>query len=308
MASEHTHNHTSQASERSLLIALVVTSAYLAVEIASGLMAGSLALLSDAAHMFTDASALVIAVVAVRLARRPADRRRTYGYYRFEILAAAVNAAVLIAVGVLILLEAYRRLRSPSEIRSGWMLGVAIAGLIANYVSWRVLQSGAKGSLNVKAAYLEVWSDMLGSVAVIFGAIVIRLTGWWRIDPVLAVLIGLWVLPRAWELLSESLNILLEGVPEGLDLEEIHSALCETPGVCEVHDLHVWAISNERISLTVHVITDDQTVDRQDLQDRLSDLLEERFGISHTTVQIERSACPAHYDCAPVADGSHHIC
>ncbi|MCC6483560.1 MAG: cation transporter [Armatimonadetes bacterium] len=298
MSSEHTHSHTAGASERALRIALAVTATYLAVEIAAGIFTGSLALLSDAAHMFTDASALVIAIVALRLARRPADSHRTYGYYRFEILAAAVNAAVLIVVGFLILVEAYRRLHSPAELKSGWMLGVAVVGLIANFTSWRVLQSGASDSLNLKAAYLEVLSDMLGSLAVILGAVVIRLTGWWQTDPVLAVLIGLWVLPRAWSLLSESVSILLESVPHGLSLDEIQRALEQSPGVSAVHDLHVWSISSGLDSLTAHVVIDENVTDARHLPTALSRMLEERFGITHSTVQIESHACSAETGCA----------
>jgi cobalt-zinc-cadmium efflux system protein len=241
--------------------------------------------------MLTDVAALLIALVAIRIARRPADRRRTFGYYRFEILAAAVNAAVLFLVAFYILYEAYRRFREPPEIQSGGMLAVAVVGLIVNMLSVRVLRAGSEESLNVKGAYLEVWSDMLGSIAVIAAALVIRFTGWWPADPILALLIGLWVLPRSWTLLSQSVNILLEGVPEGLELQEIHDALAALPGVRQVHDLHVWALTSGRNNLTAHLMVDPTVRDPEEVRQAMAELLEKRFHITHSTVQVEVEGC-----------------
>jgi cobalt-zinc-cadmium efflux system protein len=293
----HAHNHAAGASERGLKIALGLTGAYLVAEVVGGLLTGSLALLSDAAHMLTDVAALAIALVALRLARRPADKKRTFGYYRFEILAAAVNAAVLFLVGFYILYEAWQRFQQPPEIETGWMLGVATLGLIVNLLSMRALQAGSQQSLNMKGAYLEVWSDALGSIAVIGGALIIRFTGWWQVDPILAVLIGLWVLPRTWSLLSESVNILLEGVPEGLSLREIEDALRAVPGVRAVHDLHVWAITSGKNSLTTHLVLDgDAAGNEQRVLQATRSLLVERFGITHTTVQVEAERCDSTHD------------
>jgi len=218
MSASHAHGIPSTDNERALRIALALTGSFLIAEVIGGVLTGSLALISDAAHMLTDTAALAIALAAIRIARRPADRRRTYGYHRFEILAAAFNALLLFAVALYILVEAYRRFTSPPEIHSVGMLVVASIGLIVNLISIRLLSGGQSDSLNVKGAYLEVWSDLLGSIGVIVGAVVIQLTGWSWVDPLVAVAIGLWVLPRTWILLKDSLNFLLEGVPEGIDL------------------------------------------------------------------------------------------
>lgn len=290
MEAGHSHAHGAGTNERGLKIALALTGTYLVVEVIGGLLTGSLALLSDAAHMLTDVTALLIALVAIRIARRPADRKRTFGYYRFEILAAAVNAAALFLVGFYILWEAYQRFRQPPEIETGGMLGVAVVGLVVNLVSMRVLRAGSQESLNMKGAYLEVWSDMLGSIVVILGALLIRFTGLWQIDPILAVLIGLWVLPRTWTLLSASVNILLEGVPEGLEIQEIDEALAAVEGVQTVHDLHVWAITSGKNSLTAHLVLDGSH-DAQQVLEAAGQMLEDRFGVSHTTLQTEAQDC-----------------
>lgn len=282
------HDHARGSNEKSLRIALALTSAFLITEVVGGMLTKSLALLSDAAHMMTDVAALVIALVAIRISRRPADHKRTFGYHRFEILAAAVNAAALFIVGFYILYEAVQRFRQPPSIETGWMLGIAIAGLVVNLLSMRVLAAGSGESLNMKGAYLEVWSDMLGSIAVIAGALLIRFTGWWWIDPVLAVGIGLWVLPRTWGLLSESVNVLLEGVPEGLELAEINTLLAAVPGVVSVHDLHVWAITSGKNSLTAHlVLADGDENEQQRVLAVARQQLQEQFGLTHTTIQVE---------------------
>ena len=193
MSLGHSHATSETRNEKPLWIALILTSLFLIAEVVGGLMTNSLALISDAAHMFTDAAALAVSLAAIRVGRRPADSLRTFGYYRFEILAAAFNAILLFMVALYILYEAYERLKNPPEIQSGAMLIVAVLGLTINLVSMRLLASGSNASLNIKGAYLEVWSDMLGSIGVIFGALVIRWTGWAWIDSIIAVAIGLWV-------------------------------------------------------------------------------------------------------------------
>lgn len=256
MSASHAHGIPSTDNERALRIALALTGSFLIAEVIGGVLTGSLALISDAAHMLTDTAALAIALAAIRIARRPADRRRTYGYHRFEILAAAFNALLLFAVALYILVEAYRRFTSPPEIHSVGMLVVASIGLIVNLISIRLLSGGQSDSLNVKGAYLEVWSDLLGSIGVIVGAVVIQLTGWSWVDPLVAVAIGLWVLPRTWILLKDSLNILLEGVPEGIDLGDVEQAMLAVPGVLSIHDLHLWSLTTGKTSLTAHVVYD----------------------------------------------------
>lgn len=285
------HSHTHNGNERNLRITLALTATYMLAEVAGGLLTGSLALLSDAAHMFTDVAALAISLAAIQISKRPADKSRTFGYYRFEILAATLNASVLFLVAFYILYEAYRRFLEPPEIQSTAMLVVAVIGLIVNIIGMRLLQAGSEHSLNVKGAYLEVWSDMLGSLGVIGAAILIHFTGWEWVDPLVAVAIGLWVLPRTWFLLKQSINILLEGVPEGIEMQAIDQALQQVPGVTGVHDLHVWAITSGKVSLTAHLLIDEAQQNGQAILEQVAKLLEEQFHISHTTIQIELISC-----------------
>lgn len=300
MSASHSHALPSGGNERSLWLALGLTTAFMVAEVIGGLVTGSLALISDAAHMFTDTAALAIALAAMRVARRPADAIRTYGYHRFEILAAAFNALLLFAVALYILFEAYGRFRNPPEIQTGAMLGIAVIGLIVNLISMRLLAGGKDKSLNVKGAYLEVWSDMLGSVGVIGGALVIRYTGWAFVDPLIAVAIGLWVLPRTWILLKESMNILLEGVPQGVDMSKVTEAMTAVPGVQGVHDLHIWALTSGKASLTAHVVYA-PAVDPQTLLAPLKQLLAEKFSVFHTTLQLEAEPC------AHTQDGCNYV-
>lgn len=262
MGAGHNHRHrpsrAAGGNERSLTIALALTGTFVVIELVGGILTQSLALISDAAHMFTDTAALAIALVAIRIAKRVADARRTFGYYRFEILAAAFNAMLLFGVAVYILYEAYLRLKAPPQIESTGMLVIAAAGLAINLVSMKVLSAGKDVSLNMKGAYLEVWSDMLGSIGVIIGAVIIKLTGWSWVDSLVAVAIGLWVVPRTWTLLKSSVNILLEGVPEDVDIDQVRQTLLGVSGVASIHDLHVWALTSGKASLTVHLVTQQQ--------------------------------------------------
>lgn len=280
------HNHAAGVTnERKLAIAIGLTGTFLVAEIIGGILTQSLALLSDAAHMFTDVMALVIALVAIRIGKRAADNRRTYGYRRFEILAAAFNAIVLFLVALYILYEAYERFQNPPEIQTTGMFVVAAIGLIVNVISMRILVSGSESSLNLKGAYLEVFADMLGSVGVIVGAILIYFTGWKQIDPILAVLIGFWVVPRTWKLLSESMNILLEGVPAGIELQKLHADLSALVGVKEVHDLHVWGITSGQNSLTAHLLVKEYPSDSELLKQ--AQAVAKKYSIDHTNFQIE---------------------
>jgi cobalt-zinc-cadmium efflux system protein len=256
--------------------------------------------------MATDTLTLMIALVAVRLSRRPPDARRTYGYARLEALGAMVNGGLLFVVAAYILWEAVARFRQPQEIASTGMLVIAAFGLLISLVSMRLLRAGSGESLNVKGAYLEVWADMLGSVAVIVGALLIRWTGWKLIDPILAVLIGLWVLPRTWVLMREAINVLLEGVPKGIQVDAVRARLCAHEGVRDVHDLHVWALASSTPALTAHVVVD-EGVDADALRRRLGSALHEDFGIDHVTLQIEADHCGD--DCGdgmPAAHGHAH--
>jgi cobalt-zinc-cadmium efflux system protein len=290
MSGGHSHAIPATGNERALWMALGLTSTFLIAEVIAGVVFQSLALLADAAHMFTDAAALAIAVAAVRIARRPADAKRTYGYHRFEILAAAFNAVLLFGVALYILYEAYRRFNAPAEVQPLGMLVVATLGLAVNLLSMRFLQSGKDTSLNVKGAYLEVWADMLGSIGVIVAALVIRFTGWAWVDTLVAVGIGLWVLPRTWVLLKESLNILLEGAPEGVDVDEVARTMLAVAGVTGVHDLHVWVLTSGKNALTAHVVHA-ASIDGAALIEPLKEMLADRFKVFHTTLQVEPTAC-----------------
>ena len=224
---DHSHAVVTEGNAKKLTIALVLTTTFLIVEVIAGLITQSLALLSDAAHMFTDAAALAIALAALKIAKRPADNKRTFGYQRFEILAALFNASMLFFVAIYILYEAYQRFTQPPEIQSVGMLIVASLGLVINLISMKILMSSAAESLNMKGAYLEVLSDALGSVGVIIGAVIIYYTNWYWVDTIIAVAIGFWVLPRTWILLRQSINILLEGVPEEVDIEKLNAHIAE---------------------------------------------------------------------------------
>jgi cobalt-zinc-cadmium efflux system protein len=288
------HDHgIAQAPERALRWALALTGGFMLAEAIGGYLTNSLALLSDAAHMLTDTAALAIALVAIRIGKRAADARRTFGYARFEILAAAFNAVVLFLVALYILWEAVDRFRNPPPIQSGAMMVIAAIGLVVNVISMRLLQGGSEASLNVKGAYLEVWSDMLGSVGVLLAGATIALTGWKPIDPIIAVLIGFWVLPRTWILLRDSLNILLEGVPPGVVLQDIEDEILATPGVTGVHDLHVWAVSSGKSVLTAHIVRSEKIGTDSMLLEQVRTRLIERFHIHHATLQIEAVACAA---------------
>ncbi len=296
MSGQHEHSHAvvTKTNIKKLTFALIMTASFLVVEVVAGIMTQSLALLSDAAHMFTDAAALAIALVAIKVAQRPADNKRTFGYQRFEILAALFNASMLFMVAMYILYEAYQRINNPPEIQSIGMLVVATLGLMINLISMKMLYSNSKESLNIKGAYLEVLSDALGSVGVIIGAITIYFTQWYWVDTVIAVLIGFWVLPRTWILLKQSINILLEGVPDEIDIEKLRLDILALTGVESIHQLKIWAISSKNIHLTVHLYA--PQVDRTDLHRAAFDMLSHQYAITEMTLQIEDRDCIEEYE------------
>ena len=286
------HDHTAGASARSLGFALILSGSVLAIELAGAFLYNSLALLSDAAHMLTDVAALLIALMAVRIGTKAPDDKRTFGYKRLEILAAAFNALLLFAAAAYVLIEAIGRFRTPETVAANGMLIVAAIGLVINLVAMAVLMGGRGESIAVKGAYLEVWSDAIGSVGVIVGAVLIRFTGKAWIDPVVAIGIALWVLPRTWALLRDTINVLLEGVPKGIDLAEIRQAIAAHPGVCDVHDLHVWSMAISDVNGSVHIAITEE-VSGEEVRRTVAALLDQRFGIGHATIQIERDPCGA---------------
>ena len=294
MSHDHEHSHAvvTEGNAKKLTFALTLTSTFLVIEVIAGFLTESLALLSDAAHMFTDAAALAIALVAIKIGKLPADNKRTFGYQRFEILAALFNASMLFIVAMYILYEAYQRFSTPAEIQSTGMMIVAIIGLIINLISMRILFSSSQDSLNVKGAYLEVLSDAVGSVGVILGAVVIYFTGWMWVDTLIAVLIGFWVLPRTWVLLKQSINILLEGVPEEIDIEKLRNDLLSLKDVESIHQLKVWAITSKNIHLTVHLFA--PHANWNVLYREAMEVLSHEHGITEMTLQIEDDECVTH--------------
>lgn len=292
-AHDHAHRHVPAVikHERPLWIAFVLTLIVLIVEVAGAILSNSLALLSDAAHMLTDVAALGVSLFAVRLSRRPPDARRSYGYARMEAIGALINGSLLFLVAGYILFEAVQRFRSPQEVASTAMLVVASIGLLANLISMRLLAAGAGESLNVKGAYLEVWSDMLGSLGVIAGAALMAVTGWTLVDPVVAVLLGLWVLPRTWILLKQAAHVLMQGVPAGIDVDDVRNAMQATPGVAAVHDLHIWALGSVEPILTAHIVMATAETDADHLRHQVAQMLHTQFEITHATLQVERSHC-----------------
>lgn len=305
MGAGHDHGTSNIRHERPLWWAFGLTASFLAAELIGAYLTNSLALLSDAAHMATDALALLIALVSVRLSRRPPDARRTFGLVRMEAVGAMINGLMLFVVAAYILWEGRQRFLHPPEVASTGMLVIASFGLMVNLIAMRLLKAGSGESLNMKGAYLEVWSDMLGSLAVIVGAALIKLTGWWRIDPILAVLIGLWVLPRTWVLLREAFHVLMMGVPKGIDLDEVKSAMLAYPGVVGLHDLHIWSLASSQPTLTAHVVVEPSTADRL-VREGMSGMLEENFDIKHVTLQLERrdATCPS-VTCDDEPDSGH---
>ena len=293
-AHAHGHDHASHSSERRLFWALALTVVYMLVQVAGGLLSGSLALLADSGHMLADAGALALAWVAARLAHKPSDALRSYGYHRFQVLAAYTNGIALFLVAALIVIEALKRLNEPQPVLGTPMLAVAVVGLGVNIVAFFVLRHGGSHDLNVRAALLHVVGDMLGSVAAIVAAIVILLTGWTPIDPLLSILITLLILRVALDLVKRSAHILMEGIPEGFIEDELKADLMrEVPGVAGVHHVHAWVLSGDRTIATLHLQVD-SGADGAATVEAVKHRLHERHGIWHSTVQIEAGDCPDH--------------
>jgi cobalt-zinc-cadmium efflux system protein len=291
----HDHHHGSADSEKRVLITLLLTGSFMVAEVVGGLMANSLALLADAGHMLTDTVSLALAFAAFRVSRWPHDARRTFGYHRFQVLAAFVNGLTLVAIVGWIAVEAIRRLFEPVEVLGGLMLAIALVGLLVNLVAFAILHGGDRDNLNIRGATLHVLADLLGSVAAIVAALVITLTGWMPIDPLLSLLVVALILRSAWMLVRKSAHILLEGAPDWLDADELREALTTAvPAVRDVHHVHVWMLTTERPLLTLHARVSPEA-DPQAALDAIHRALADRFGIEHATVQIETTEV-----CAPV--------
>lgn len=285
----HAHSAGSRNKNR-LALVLALTGSYMVVEIIGGLLSHSLALLAEAAHMFTDVTALALAFFAIRFAERPPTPERTYGYHRVEILAALANAAFLIALSGLILFEAVERLGNPPAVQGKAMFLVATFGLIVNGVGIFVLQAGAADSLNVKAAYYEVLSDAVSAIGVILAGAIVWSTGWYYADPLVSAGIGLFILPRTWALLKEAVGVLLEGTPSHIDLNALRASMEAVPGVTRVHDLHVWTITSGMHALSAHAGVA-EGVSTTGVLEALRQCVATQFKITHVTVQLEEAEC-----------------
>lgn len=302
MGHNHSHSHArahthggaeagAASNERRLLLAAALTTATMLAEAIGGVVSGSLALLADAGHMLTDSAALVLAWLALRFTRRPADWKRTYGFERLEVLAAFANGLALFFISIMICYEALERMRQPVEVMGGTMLAVAALGLIVNVATLLILRHGGEGNLNVRAALLHVMADLLGSVAAILAAVVILQTGWTPIDPILSIVITLLILRSAWMITKEAGHILLQGAPSGLDVREVQKDIVATvPDVQAVHDVHAWSLSENRRVMTLHALTCD-SVPPEQVAAAIKARLRQAFGVVHATVEIEHSAC-----------------
>ncbi|MEU3604618.1 cation diffusion facilitator family transporter [Streptomyces sp. NPDC035033] len=302
---DHGHSHggtppagTAGAAYRARLrIALGITLSVMVIEIVGGLVADSLALIADAAHMATDAIGLAMALLAIHFANRPPSGNRTFGFARAEILAALANCLLLLGVGGYVLYEAVQRFMEPAETKGGLAIAFAVVGLVANVVSLSLLMRGQKESLNVRGAYLEVMADALGSVTVIVAAGIILLTGWQYADPIASLVIGLMIVPRTVKLLRETLDVLLEAAPKGVDMGEVRAHLLALPGVEDVHDLHAWTITSGMPVLSAHVVVDAGALDSVGHEKMLHDLqgcLGDHFDVEHCTFQLEPAGHAAH--------------
>lgn len=290
---QHVHLHTcrpgDEGNQRRLSITLVLVVVYMVAELVGGMLTNSLALLADAGHMLGDAAALGLALFALWFARRPASSKHTFGYYRTEILAALANGATLIAVAGIILIEAIQRLGQPPDVEGGLMTGIAAGGLVVNLLGLWILSGGRHDSLNIRGAWLHVFTDMLGSIQAIVAGVLILKFGWTWADPVASILIAVLVVYSAWSLLKESVAVLMQRAPGHVDIDELRAGILALDGVAGVCELHVWTITSGMDSMSAHVVVEDGRGDRLMLQ-QVRDLVHERFGIDHVTIQLEPEA------------------
>jgi cobalt-zinc-cadmium efflux system protein len=296
------HQHLQQKRVKSkarMSFVLVIILIFMVVEVITALMSHSLALLADAGHMLTDVGALMLAIVAIWFTGKPATPEKSYGYYRSEILAGFINALVLVGVAILILVQAYERLKQPPEVAPVPVFCLAVLGLIVNVVLLKLLDEFKADSVNTRAAYLEVLGDSMISLGVMASSVIIYFTHWYAADPIVSGIIGLLILPRTWLLLSECTNILMEGAPGHIDLASLRKSMLAVEGVIEVHDIHVWTITSGLDSMSAHVRIDPK-VQAESVLDAVTRVVQDQYQLHHTTIQVEQAACESGVDaCAP---------
>ncbi len=288
MSHDHAHHahHAPKTGKQNLTLALAITGTWFVIELAGGLYANSLALLADAAHMLTDLAALGLSLFALKISARPATHSKTYGYLRAEILAALANGIFLILIAIYIFYESYQRFRLPEEVKSGTMLVIAFTGLLANVITAALLFRSRHENLNLRGAFLHVLGDTLGSVGAIIAGVLMILKKWYLADPIVSVVVGALVLYSSWELVAESVDVLLEGTPRHLNISNILNDLGQLKGVRSVHDLHVWSITSDMTAMSCHVVLK-PNVDAGEALAASNRLMREKYGIDHTTIQIE---------------------
>jgi cobalt-zinc-cadmium efflux system protein len=311
---DHGHDHAlglhqvPEGGKKDLLIALSITILMMVVEVIGGLLSNSLALLSDAGHMLTDNLALLLSFFALKFAAMPATERKTFGFYRLEILAALLNGIVLVLLSLYIMYQAYQRMIQPQPVGGTLMLIVALIGLAANVIGALFLFKHSHASLNIRGAYLHIVGDALSSVGVVIGGIVILYTGWYLIDPILSIMISLVIIYGSWSLVRESVNILLESVPSHINIETVALELAKVKGVREAYHIHVWTITSGVYALSAHVLIDDQPVSGcRNIVDEIKDLLSDKFNVLHSTIQLECDKCELGQMCSlpSRANGNH---
>ncbi len=289
----HSHAGNLRAENRSsMLFVLGLTAIFMLCEVITGMLTGSLALLADAGHMLGDVGALILALLAIWFSSRPATQDKTYGYYRSEILAGFFNSLALVGVSLFIMYEAYCRLSHPPEVTGVPVLVVAIIGLFVNITSLKILHKSAQESLNARAAYLEILGDCLATAGVIVSSLLIIFYKWYYADPLISAFIALAILPRTWLLLKECTNILMEGTPGHVDLAALRNALMAVDGVTDVHDIHVWTITSGRDAMSGHVAVDNHAP-AEEILSRVTAIVNDQFGIHHSTIQVEQAECKA---------------
>ncbi len=286
----HGHSHGEHANETRLFWCMLLIGSFMIVELIGGLLSGSLALLADAGHMLSDFIALMLAWLAFRIARKPADHKRSYGYERFQVLAAFVNGLSLLFIALWIVIEAMRRLIDPVEIQATPMLVVAIIGLLVNIAAFVILEAGHSDNLNMRGAAAHVLADLLGSVAAIVAALVIHWTGWMGIDPILSLVVAVLISRSGWQITRQSAHILLEGTPGDVSLNDVGHLVGALDGVADVHHVHVWGLNQEKRMATLHVVVS-SGADTDAIRRQIETLLFDQFSIGHTTIQLERAHC-----------------
>jgi cobalt-zinc-cadmium efflux system protein len=303
---EHEHEHDARQSlggRRDLLIALSITILMMVAEVIGGLLSNSLALLSDAGHMLTDNLALLLSFFAMKFATMPATERRTFGFFRLEILAALVNGIVLVLISVYIMFQAYLRMVNPQPVQGKLMLIIAVIGLVANIIGALVLFKHSHANLNIRGAYLHIVGDALSSIGVVIGGLIILYTGWYLIDPILSFLISLVIIYGAWALVKESVNVLLESVPSHINIDAVAAEIANVKGVREAYHIHVWTITSGVYALSAHVLINDQPVSgSRDIINEIRELLSKKFNVLHSTIQLECDRCDMSPMCSLPAD------